>query len=471
MKSDFISHNLFWEGSDNFKSNDPQLKKLNGLSYIHRSELEESIPVLSPGIYILTGGRQVGKSTLLKLLIRDLLEQNKIEAERIFYLPCDTIVEFKQLIFEINDFYNSIDKSKYFILFIDEITYVRDWERAIKSFADAGVFGNASVVITGSDSMLLKEAMMMFPGRRGRSPKVDFHLYPLSFAELISLKDKKLAGDLGDAGLEFDFDNNVFTINNGRLNDYQIRSLFLYFDEYLLTGGYMPAINDIAGGGKILTSTYNTYIQWIVGDMLKRGKQESYLREIISALIPRMCKQISWNNLVNDVAIEHHQTIADYVELLQRMDVVKIFSALREDKMLAAPKKAKKVCFSDPFIFHALHGYIKTENNIFELAKTSVGPKSDLKNSLVEGVIASLFGRKWESYYIKAEGEVDIAIVKNKKFLPIEVKNSVTLNKRDLKQIIKYPSGVVGYAGYESGKFEHLDVIPIPLLAVMADNL
>ena len=181
-----------------------------------------------------------------------------------------------------------------------------------------------------------------------------------------------------------------------------------------------------------------------------------------------MAKQITWNNLVNDVAIEHHKTIIDYVELLCRMDVLKVFLSLREDKMRASLKKAKKVCFSDPFIFHAMNGYVNQSDDIFELSNELVESASGLKNSLIEGTVAELFSRNWESYYIKAEGEVDLAIVKNKKFLPIEIKNSLVLDKKDLKQILKYKSGIVGYAGFKVGKFEHLDVIPIPLLALLA---
>lgn len=464
MKSDFLVHNLFWEDLESFETNDPHLKKLAGLKYVHKSRLEEDIPVSFPGIYILTGGRQVGKSTLLKLIIKKILKRGEIAASQMFYLPCDTITDFKQLIFEINNFYESINKNEYFILFLDEVTYVSEWERAIKSLADAGLFNNGAVVITGSDSLLLKEAMMMFPGRRGKSAKVDFHLYPLSFREFVSLKNNEF-GIILD-GIEINFDK-FFGIENIHLSNDQISSLFSLFEEYMQSGGYMSAINDFAAEAKILPATYNTYIQWVVGDILKRGKQESYLKEIISALLLRIGKQITWTGLVNDVAIEHHKTIADYAELLGRMDVIKVFQALREDRMFPSPKKAKKICFSDPFIFHALHGYIKNENDFFTLAKTTLESPSDLKNSLIEGTIASLFSRDWESYYIKAEGEVDIAIVKNNKFLPIEIKNSVTLNKKDLKQILKYKNGIIGYAGYEIGKFDHLDVVPIPVLGVL----
>src|SRR5713101_8056185 len=41
-------------------------------------------------IYVLRGPRQVGKTTLMKLKIRDLIESG-VEARHIFYWPCDLV--------------------------------------------------------------------------------------------------------------------------------------------------------------------------------------------------------------------------------------------------------------------------------------------------------------------------------------------------------------------------------------------
>jgi hypothetical protein len=38
------------------------------------------------------------------------------------------------------------------------------------------------------------------------------------------------------------------------------------------------------------------------------------------------------------------------IGLLESMDAVFVQSAIREDKLAAAPKKARKVLFADPFI-------------------------------------------------------------------------------------------------------------------------
>lgn len=464
MREDYTEHNRFWANINDFAKSDPHLKKLLEIPYRHQSRLVQEIPILTPGIYILTGGRQVGKSTLMKQIILRLLRENEIKPAQIYYLPCDRIDTYKQLLFELDQFKSSL-KEDSFVLFLDEISYVKEWERSVKSIADMGWFEKGSVFITGSDTYLLKNAMMTFPGRRGEANKQDFHLYPLSFYEYIKLKDKSLFLKLNSIVAQFHQD---FLFEIQSIGSKSIEQLKSYFNDYLLTGGYLRAINDFAVNQRIQPATYMTYIQWIIGDILKRGKDELFLREIITSLFNRLCSQITWHNLVSDLSIQHHQTGKDYVELLSRMDVTFILDALREDKLQPALKKAKKIAFNDPFIFHSLHSWLNSEQDPFELAKNILNSKSPLLNSLIEETMISAFRRLWETYYIKAEGEVDIAIVYKKKMLPIEVKNSLNMHEKDLKQILKYKRGYVAYAGDSPGLFKHLNVLPVPLVAMLA---
>ncbi|MDI6731610.1 MAG: ATP-binding protein [Candidatus Margulisbacteria bacterium] len=465
MKDDYAIHNLFWKSFNEYVQLDPHLSKLASLPLVYQPPLVEEIPILTPGIYILTGGRQVGKTTTLKLIIKQALKQKRMLPDQIYYLPCDTIKDYSQLLFEIDQFRQSIDQNKSFLLLLDEITYVEEWTRAIKSLADAGFFNHGSVLITGSDSYLLKDAMQSFPGRRGLADEQDFHLFPLSFYEYIALKEHKLCSAFAAMRTEF---QKTLTISKPQLDSASLILLQNHFKSYLFTGGYLLAINDFEKNKAIANSTYKTYTQWIIGDMLKRGKNERYLNEIIKSLFPRLSKQVTWHSFAGSLSIEHHQTIIDYFNILNRMDVAIILPALREDKLRAFPKKAKKICFGDPFIFHALRGWANNSKTIYDLSIELVNSSSDLYTGLIEGTIAALFSRQRETYYIKAEGEVDLAIIQQRGFIPIEIKNSLTLNRKDLKQILKYQQGVIGYAGSEIGQFEQLRVLPIPLLGYIA---
>ena len=136
------------------------------------------------------------------------------------------------------------------------------------------------LVLTGSDSVIIREARTRLPGRRGWAPRVDFHLYPLSFAEYLDVKGT--ADSLGDAA-----------------------ALIAAFERYLLHGGYLTAINDMEAHGRILPATFAVYGYWIRGDMLKRGKQERFLAEILGSVIRRYGSQVTWHSLAADLSIDH----------------------------------------------------------------------------------------------------------------------------------------------------------------------
>ncbi|WP_459874091.1 AAA family ATPase, partial [Endothiovibrio diazotrophicus] len=131
-------------------------------------------------------------------------------------------------------------------LLIDEVSYIRDWDKAVKYAADAGMLERVVLVATGSDRVLIQEARMRLPGRRGREEVVDFHLFPLSFREVVTLKR--------GSGLIAAIDE-VATEGNEGPDAEVIDTLFALFDDYLLHGGYLTAINDLAKEGRIGEAT------------------------------------------------------------------------------------------------------------------------------------------------------------------------------------------------------------------------
>ena len=170
---------------------------------------------------------------------------------------------------------------------------------------------------------------MRFPGRRGGAAVSDFHLHPVSFREFVALE-----GNVEDV--------ESYLREPSPMPDEAVDFIYDAFDRYLLHGGYLTAINDLAENGAIGRSTLATYSDWIRGDVLKRGKQEAYLREVLSAIVRRYTSQVTWNGLAQDLSIDHPRTVADYVELLERMDAVAVVPALREDKLGPRPKEGEE---------------------------------------------------------------------------------------------------------------------------------
>jgi uncharacterized protein len=67
-------HNQFRINLSTFNDLDPHLRALSQLKYQYHFDWWRSLSLDTPGIYILTGGRQIGKSTSCKLLIQYCIE-------------------------------------------------------------------------------------------------------------------------------------------------------------------------------------------------------------------------------------------------------------------------------------------------------------------------------------------------------------------------------------------------------------
>jgi len=135
-----------------------------------------------PMIKVITGIRRSGKSTLLKLLQRNL-ESNGITKDCILYLNFESMQLYH--IRTSKEFYDYVihwvaAKGRVY-LFFDEIQLVEDWEEAVNSFL---VDLEADIYITGSNSNLLSsELSTLLTGRY-----VQFRLYPLSYNEMVEFQ-------------------------------------------------------------------------------------------------------------------------------------------------------------------------------------------------------------------------------------------------------------------------------------------
>lgn len=449
MDPRFLPHNTHLEIPQQFSMRDPQLRQLKTQKYVYRSKLLDQFPFNTPGIYTLGGGRQIGKSTLLKQWMLELLAK-KVAPPAIAFFTGELINDHHALLNLVQTELEAMPDHNVHYIIIDEITYIKDWDKTIKYLADAGLLENTILMLTGSDLTLIQEARMRFPGRRGKASLVNFHLFPLSFQEVVLLKNK------------------IPEINTVLHSKHfppptVIDALFSEFEDYLKHGGFLTAINDLALDGTILKATLTTYSDWIRGDMLKRGKQEHFCREILTAIIKRYNTQITWNSLVQDLSIDHPKTIADYAGVLESMDALFIQPVLLEDKLVAAPKKGKKMVFTDPFIFHALRTWLFPVENAYENQIITALNNPELCSLLVEACVSTHYRRYYPTYYIKAEGEVDVVYVDHGRFWPIEVKWTNQLRPKDIKQILKYPNGRIFSKNKHLSKLETTPIEPLPL--------
>jgi len=363
-----------------------------------RPDIIKNIKLEPFSLHFLTGPRQIGKTTSIKILINDLLKQ-KTSPNSIFYYQCDELVDFKELGEILDNYYNIREywgvKQSY--IFLDEITFVQDWWRAIKARIDNNQFKNDIVVLTGSASIDLLKQKERFPGRRGHGQ--DLILLPLSFNNYI-----KLFEDLKSKNIEI-------TGTTDFLEDLKVNKVFSstfakLFTGYLTSGGFPLSIIDYVKDGKINESTKKTYLDWLKSDWQKEGKNERYMKEVISYLVQSRLSPISWLSISKNTSINSPHTAENYVSTLESIHAAMIMYQIEPDSKINY-KKNKKIHFLDPFIYRLMAEY--TRNEI-------------LTENIVESVVANHLNRKFPTYFWKRTTEIDVISLINDNQLGFEVK-------------------------------------------------
>ncbi len=358
-------------------------------------------------LHFFIGPRQVGKTTALKILIHKLLEER--DPKSIFYFACDEVSDFYEL-GEIIDSYLSYRESwgvKSSIIFLDEITFIEEWYRALKSRIDRMVFRNDVLVITGSASIELIAGKERFPGRRGYGR--DIYMYPMFFNEYVKHFGKI---ELVESGL----DKLHKRLEANKVFSKTLSNLFL---RYLETGGFPLPIREMFKHGHVFFSSKKVYLDWLRSDWLKSGKSENYMKEIITYLLETASSPISWNRVARNTSISSPHTVRDYIEFLENLMVTKVLYWVSPEGRVDY-RKNKKIIFIDPFIYRVLSGYTRVEVE---------------ESIIVEATVASHISKYAPIYYWRNKSEVDIVIPYGKKLLGFEVKwrRKVSYGRRPFK--------------------------------------
>jgi len=436
MFEEYSIHNLFRNSLKQYNNHDPHLSYLRKLVHVHPMNWWQELDWSVPGIYILTGGRQIGKTTSTKLMIRHVLENSIFSPENVLYLPCDQIHDDGHLSRTIRLFLEEIEfPEQKFLLVIDEVTFVADWDRAVKALADEGWFRRGLCVLTGSDSVILREAAGRLPGRRGDADVTDFHLKPLSFKSFVELTAPYILDEENKAPVE----------------------LAGCFDKYLKCGGYLKAINDLHSAGAISRATYMVFEQWLAGDFEKRGKNTETLLHVLKTFMETGVSQTTYSRLTQRMGLVSKETFIDYSRLLFRMDVLFELEAFNQNTQRGFPKKARKFHFADPFIMDTIARWLVRER---------MTEKRDTSSIKAESVAAGHMRRMAPTYYYKNRGEIDVIVIRDKAVFPLEVKWGRQLRPADAKSLKKFPNSRILAKQWPERIISGIPVTPLPLFLV-----
>lgn len=468
---ELIEQNQWWKNPDeiNRDKNIVALKesKIDWVPRImHMFDLGNDV------VYTLRGPRQVGKTTLLKRTVKNLLEDD-VPPRQIFYFTCDLIDNPKSIVETVSAYIDAVkapDERAY--IFLDEVSSVRNWQKGIKYLHDKGSLASTTVILTGSHNLDIKTASERLPGRRGLTEDaLDKIMLPMKFAEYTETLNKEIREKVLEHNL-LSWQNRremLFRLLEGTIPEeitdlsFFSKELNLLFSNYLLTGGIAKVINEFLKRKYIPPSLYKTYLDVVIGDIVAWNKRDSYLRQVVSRTLETLGTPVGWNTLKKGTDISSHNTVEQYIETLAASFVVIYLYQYNTTRKGPDYAKSKKLHFHDPFFFHAMRSWINRKNP-FELALEYL-EKTEKLGLLVESVVADhlirlafqlceqkqLFAYENSLFYWRGKNdrEVDfILCAPNKTVIPIEVKYQTNISRSDKYGLIDFTKNTKTTKGF-----------------------
>lgn len=329
-------------------------------------------------------------------------------------------------------------------IFLDEITTIKDWQRGIKYLADLGALENAAIILSGSNASDLRTGIERLPGRRGRGTDLDKILLPASFREYVSFVSPETSGFFMDVPSIDPFEITEKTYRELFSLKVHLHVLNRLLNQYLLSGGFLKAINQHARANNIDPDIYDLYLQWIRGDIVKAGKNERTARQIISELLKISVSTFGWDTIAKKIDVGTHKTVSEHILSLEDSFILRVLYQVDLNNKMPRMKKMKKFYFLDPFILWSLWGWTESWLTFYEKSNEKLRDHL-VKSCLAEMLVANAFFRRYQIrdwtganvLFFRNKGEIDFLIKRNNRLVPIEVKYQKRIEISDFKLMNK----------------------------------
>ncbi|MBM4031711.1 MAG: ATP-binding protein [Planctomycetes bacterium] len=299
----------------------PHLEDLKSAPY--RFEVDFGLRELprEPGVILIRGPRQYGKSTWLEGQLVQTVRQ--FGPGTAFYLNGDEIADTAALREAVRGLLPLFAaRAPVRRLLIDEITAVRDWQRALKALADAGELRSVLVVTTGSKAADLRHGSERLPGRKGRLSRTAYLFTPVPYREF-----RRVCGSaLGASALH----------------------------AYLLTGGSPVACAQIAKG-RLPEYVVETVKDWVYGECAYSGRDRASLLAVMECLLRHGGTPLGQAKLAREAGLANNTVAQGYVGLLSDLMCVASSFAWDPSRKVKVRRKPCKYHFSNTLAALAWH--------------------------------------------------------------------------------------------------------------------
>lgn len=401
-------------------------------------DLEEIPQMLS-----VIGPRRIGKSTLLKQIIRRLLETGTAPERILYFSFDDPVISAKPALADdlIRDIMTSASKQRdkgQTFLFLDEIQRLERWELYLKKYYDLKY--PVRIVLSGSaSSPIFKKSRESLLGR-----VKDYHLLPFSFREFALYEMR------GDPGLTDEI-NAVYqkgkTIQGILAEDptTEVQKVSLtppspalqerlnsLLNRFFLEGGF-PEVWNLPTWVAKQEYLYDNQVKKVIYEDLVLAaefRKPELLKRFYLSLLEMPGREINIQAVAKETGVKAAQ-IDKYLPLLEMTDLIYHISKFR-----SGPVRIRKGMMKFYLIDLALR------NAALRLTDTLLGDETAL--GLYAENLIFLGLKKWSGtiqmdYYRDRQGEVDFIVhAAPNRFLPVEVKYRNDIPQDALRGVRKF---------------------------------
>ncbi len=334
----------------------------------------------APFVKILTGIRRCGKSTILKMIMRELQKRGAADEQIVSYRFDSMEYEGMSAKEMFSDIKGHLCDGKKTYLFLDEVQEIKNWEKVINSLA---ADYDVDIYVTGSNSrMMSSEIETYLTGRY-----IAFRIYTLSFSEYLTFK--KTYSELREPRDEL--------------------------AEYIRLGGFPATHLQRYSEDEIYTIVRDIYNSTVFSDIVKRNqvRKVDQLERIVKFAFDNVGKTFSAKSVSNYLKSEKrtidNETVYSYLEKLESAYILHRCSRydIQGKELL---KTQEKFYIADTSLRYSVLGYTQTsvaamlENVVYlELCRrgysVNIGKTHD-------GEIDFIAQRQSEKIYVQVTKEI-----------------------------------------------------------------
>lgn len=378
----------------------------------------------APFIKILTGVRRCGKSTILKLIMKRLVEERGIAPEQIVSYRFDSM-EYDS--YSAREMYAllkaTLAPQRRTYLFLDEVQEIEGWEKVVNSLATDF---DVDIYLTGSNSrMMSSEIATYLTGRY-----VAFRIYTLSFGEYLFFKSHY--AEVGDPKQEL--------------------------AEYVRLGGFPGTHLQAYSQDEVYTIVRDIYNSTVFSDIVRRNqiKKVDQLERVVKYVFNNVGNTFSASSISAYLKSERrsldNETIYSYLDKLESAYLLHRCSRydLRGKAIL---KTQEKFYLADVALRYSVLGY----------------NEDSVAASLENVVYLELLRRGYEVYIGKTpDGEVDFVATRQGEKLYVQVTQEITsekTEKREYERLLEihdnYPKYVLLTNDFAGGNHEGIQTMHV----------